>query len=210
VAALAGVLPTPSTREFQLLPPVIGAALAAVAAAVTPTARTRHRSIAALALCAALLLAPYALPSGSKRERYDGRVRCAANLRQIGTSIIMYANDHRGALPPDWSTLLVVQELTPELFICPSSNDDKASGATPDELLRDFKKHGRCSYVYVGTAPPIGSARRFHVLAYEPLANHAGKGIHVLYADGRVVWHDADRATRLIADLQAGINPPRP
>jgi prepilin-type processing-associated H-X9-DG protein len=47
------------------------------------------------------------------------------------------------------------------------------------------------------------------VLAYEPLANH-GNGGNVLYADGRVAWEDAARLTKLIAELNAGHNPPRP
>jgi len=205
-----GTLRSPSHPAFTLVLPVTATACAIIASLTAPSGRVRRQAAAVLPF--AVLLC-FASPFSSRLEKTrcgSGPPKCAANLRQIGTSIIMYANDHRGALPPDWSTLLVVQELTTELFSCPSSNDETASGATPDEMLRNFKKPGRCSYVYVGTAPPTGLTRRFYVLAYEPLANHQGTGAHVLYADGEVVLHDGPRATRLIADLQAGISPPRP
>jgi prepilin-type processing-associated H-X9-DG protein len=52
--------------------------------------------------------------------------------------------------------------------------------------------------------PPPGA-----VVAYEPLSNH-GNGMNVLYADGHVQWLDAGPGRRLMAELSAGHNPPRP
>ena len=46
------------------------------------------------------------------------------------------------------------------------------------------------------------------VLAYEPLANH-GNGMNVLFADGRVEWIDPPRGRKLLAELDAGYDPPR-
>lgn len=212
---LTGTLEWPASRAFALVVPVTAATCAIIAAIIAPTAKARRRAAAALACATILSVGILTLEGASifglnKTRCGPGPERCPSNLRQLGTSLQYYAAEHRGALPPDWATLLVRQELTPDLFICPSSNDDNAGGASPDELLRNFKKPGHCSYVYVPAAPPIGLTRRFHVVAYEPLTNHAGKGAHVLYADGEVVWHDAPRAARLIADVQAGINPPRP
>ena len=74
---------------------------------------------------------------------------------------------------------------------------------------------GFCSYV--GGPLPAGitpaHATSNHVLAYEPPANHAGHGadgMNVLYGDGHVDWVPEPEAARVIAELQAGFNPPRP
>ena len=41
------------------------------------------------------------------------------------------------------------------------------------------------------------------VAAYEPLANHGGRGSNFVYWDGHVEWHPAARAQQLIAQIQA-------
>jgi prepilin-type processing-associated H-X9-DG protein len=46
------------------------------------------------------------------------------------------------------------------------------------------------------------------VLAYEPLTNHNGRGANFLFADGHVGWLDAPTATKVVAELAAGQNPP--
>jgi len=131
---------------------------------------------------------------GRGREKAN-QVKCQSNLRQIGTATLMFANDHQGRFPHSFAELLVAQELTPELFICPSGNMDKAIG-TPAEQAA--KLHQHCDYVYVGhgltnRAPPT------RVIAYERLDNHAGKGVSVVFADGHVEFLEPDAAARAIA-----------
>ncbi len=136
--------------------------------------------------------------------------KCASNIRQIGLGIEMYANDFGGALPPDAATILITQDLTTEALICPSSNDQRAVGATPADLARSLRTPGRCSYVYV--AAPLkrrAAVTPAHVLAYENLQNHPAD-VHVLFGDGRAKSFPKAEAARLIAELQAGHNPPRP
>jgi hypothetical protein len=47
-----------------------------------------------------------------------------------------------------------------------------------------------------------------HVLAYEPMQNHGF--MQVLYGDNHVDRLSPPESTRVLAELQAGFNPPRP
>src|SRR5688572_13873423 len=40
------------------------------------------------------------LPALSKARRQAATVQCASNMRQVAAGLIMYVNDHKGALPP--------------------------------------------------------------------------------------------------------------
>jgi len=74
-----------------------------------------------VALCAVALLVLTLLPSLGRAREQANRVKCASNLRQIGQAAMMYANEHAGQLPPDLLTLFQDQDLTSEVFVCPSS-----------------------------------------------------------------------------------------
>lgn len=138
------------------------------------------------------------------------RIKCASNLRQIGLAIEMYANDNKGQLPPDLATVLVTQDLTSEVFVCPSSDDERAHGPTTQALLQDFAKPGRCSYVLASPLPSTWNLLTpAHILAYEPLANHNRDGMNVLFGDGHAEWLARVHADHMVAELKAGFNPPR-
>jgi len=153
------------------------------------------------------------LPSLNRAREAAQRVKCASNLRQIGQGIMMYANEHRGEYPDAIEKLIITEDLTSDVFVCPSSNDDRAPGATPQAQAANLTAGKHLSYVYVGKgfttvsgpgAPSMGRT----VVAYEPPANHANAGINVLFADGHVAFVPAAQAKQLIADVQAGKNPP--
>ena len=87
--------------------------------------------------------------TGCRSRETANRVKCASNLRQIGQALLLYSNDYNGAYPrvayvggadpkPVWGTdgqpndvsatlflLLKTQDITAEVFICPSSNAEK-------------------------------------------------------------------------------------
>jgi prepilin-type processing-associated H-X9-DG protein len=46
------------------------------------------------------------------------------------------------------------------------------------------------------------------VSAYEPLSNHDGRGMNVLFGDGHVEWIESPVAEAVEAQLRAGHNPP--
>ncbi len=64
--------------------------------------------IAIIAILAGLLL-----PALSRGKASAQRVACASNLRQLGTALELYLNDHDGWLPPRGSTNRWTTQLQP-------------------------------------------------------------------------------------------------
>jgi prepilin-type processing-associated H-X9-DG protein len=151
-------------------------------------------------------------PQIGSREQ-SPRVKCASNLRQIGLAIQMYANENKGQPPPDLGTVLVTQDLTSEVFVCPSSADERAGGPTTQAILQDLAKPGHCSYILASPLPGNWSAvTPDHVVVYEPLNNHGSAqngGANVLFGDGHAEWMPKVQVDYLVAELKAGYNPPR-
>jgi predicted Zn finger-like uncharacterized protein/prepilin-type processing-associated H-X9-DG protein len=142
------------------------------------------------------------LPALNRAREQANRVKCASNLRQIGLACIIYANGQRdGAFPDSFQTLLKSgASLSPDVFVCPSSNDSPPTGAS------GINVPGHLSYVYSG----IGLTNRAgntDVLAYEPLGNHKNDGINVLYGDGHVEFQTRVTAQRMIQRLKSGRQP---
>src|SRR5205823_5856353 len=78
--------------------------------------RGRRLAVAGLVLgCLGLALAALfvaSIPAHLRGMEMAHRVRCAANLRQIGMAIVAYANENRGALPPRLEEVLLTQDVT--------------------------------------------------------------------------------------------------
>ena len=128
------------------------------------------------------------------------RVRCASNLRQIGQGIQMYANDHAGKLPDDFSTLLEAEDLSPEVFVCPEGTATPPSGPTTQAIMAAMKKPGAVSYIYLvkGLTSADLNQNPDIVLAYEPLSNHGGSGMNVLFGDGHVEFLTRSEGMRIL------------
>lgn len=136
------------------------------------------------------------LPSLCKSSETANRVKCSANLKQIGLAIELYAQENNGHYPPSLAVLMKHEDLTFECLVCPSTNDERLSATTTDEALADLKaaeqnapghKHG-LSYVYVGGGMQLKTVPATAVVAFEPLENHQGQGGSVLFGDGHVEW----------------------
>ena len=48
------------------------------------------------------------------------------------------------------------------------------------------------------------------VVLYEPMSNHGGDGMNVLFLDGHVEFLTKRSAAAMVAQLQRGQNPPKP
>jgi hypothetical protein len=148
------------------------------------------------------------LPSLSRAREMANRVKCAANLKQIGNAAMMYANDNYGAYAPSIEGL--VEYGIPAIFVCPACNDTPAVAAgTPKATAANVLAGGHLSYVYVGKGLTSRTARANAIVAYEPLTNHRNQGMNVLYGDSSVQWLTLPQANAALAELQAGHNPPR-
>ena len=137
--------------------------------------------------------------------------RYNANLREISLAMLLYSNSHRGQYPPTFDELVTSGELPKgsPVFACPGcSGGFPAKAATVGSVVTS-------DYVM---APPwnpmpkdfrtLGNLPEHLIYVFEPLTNHGGRGIHVPLSDGNVVWLDQPLASKVLADLQRGQNPP--
>ena len=138
------------------------------------------------------------------------RLRCASNLRQIGTAFALYATENGGALAPDFATLLQTQDLASDLFVCSSTDDDRSTATQPSMLRADLVHgSGHCSYVFVGGAGKLSEMTGDDVLAYEPLANHQNDRTNVVFADGQVAFVTEKLAKIIVDQHTEGVRPVR-
>lgn len=150
---------------------------------------------------AALLVGGIAvlLPSLCKSRESANRAKCVSNLHQIGLAILLYANDHAGAYPDSFATLIQNEQITPAVFVCPSSNDEAATGDTQAAMLTDLAKPNHCSYVYLGNGMNSGTVKDDALICYEPPENHQQEGMNMLFGDGHAEWFDLKTAQAMIA-----------
>lgn len=139
------------------------------------------------------------LPAVNPPHSQAPRVKCSSNMRQIGLAMIMYANQHNGKFPDSLHEILETQDITPGVFVCPSSNEVRAMGATARAELDDFDRPGRCSYIYLGKGLTdqcdFGTA-----VLYEPPSIHHG-GMNVLFADGHVEFFGGPNAQSILKSI---------
>jgi prepilin-type processing-associated H-X9-DG protein len=134
------------------------------------------------------------LPSLCRSRETANRVKCAANLRAIGQAIGLYAQSHGGQYPTMLAVLPATEEITADVMVCPSSNDERSEGIDTAAVVAELTAaetnatdHKHCmSYVYAGRALTQQTATSTTVVAYEPLTNHDGDGMNVLFGDGHV------------------------
>ena len=174
--------------------------------------RYRGRLLGGLAILVVpfFCVVPILLPSTGRARESAQRVKCSSNLRQIGQAILLYANDNNDVYPDGLPELLLTQDLGSYVMICPSTSDMPASGPTTQDVVASFLKGKHLSYIYVGKGLSSATVSPDMVIAYEPLSNHSGDGMNVLYGDGHVPWVNKAMAKKILDELNAGHNPPRP
>jgi predicted Zn finger-like uncharacterized protein/prepilin-type processing-associated H-X9-DG protein len=177
-----------------------------------PSVGGKAMSITGISLGGALLLlspclVSIMLPSLGRARETANRVKCASNMRQIGQALLLYANENRGAYPPKLEDLLLTQDITAEVFTCPSSNDTRSPGATAAQQAAQLSAGGHLSYVFVGQRMNSSSPANA-VLLYEPMTNHNNDGGNFLFGDGHVEFLTRQTAQQVISQLQTGQNPP--
>lgn len=120
-------------------------------------------------LVAVLVLGVIGWREYRRLEESVARRGCSVNLRQLGHATLMYAEAHRGVLPDSIDALY-------RFF--------------PDDLSPDVRRCYLSSLPFVVRTPtPLAKdLRPDDVLAYEPEDAHAGRGLNVLFGDGRVEW----------------------
>ena len=152
-------------------------------------------------LVLSVLLVAASFPAVGRARRQAMQVKCASNMRQISMAVLMYAQDHRGMAPPNLDLVQVYfgSGAGPVVCTCPDAADH---GVPPAAVGRGT------NYSYVYVPPPVWRLSQVPraastPMAYEPLANHGGRGINVVYWDGHVEWHNAAQAQAIIAQARA-------
>lgn len=135
-----------------------------------------------------MLLLSILLPSLSRARELSKRLVCAANLKGIGTTVILYANEEPSSFGPPSLNLLVNQgDITREQLICPAN------------------EAGTANYVYIPQTVKFDDPQADHtVLAYEPKSNHEDEGGNILFADGHVTFVKVPEYDHLVAGAGSG------
>ena len=120
---------------------------------------------------------------------------CQRNLRMTVLACLMYAHQNKGRMPDTLDDVLQAGEVTADVFVCPMQFDNPRPG-------------GSVPYVYLGRGMKNDIGPEVVVLHDVP-QDHAD-GMNFAYGDGHVEWHDAARSRKILAELGAGYNPPRP
>lgn len=148
-------------------------------------------------------LAGLAIIFGPPNDPHDHDTRrqawCRTRLEQIATMIASYADDNGGRYP-DRPEALLASGLSPDVFVCPSTDDTPSRGDTPPALADAFASGGHLSYVYAGKGLTTATTRPDSVVFYEPARNHTRDhpGIHVLYAGERLEYLQDEGAVRFL------------
>jgi prepilin-type processing-associated H-X9-DG protein len=153
------------------------------------------------------LLASILLPSLNRARETANRVKCASNMRQIGQAMLLYSNENKGKYPQDLGTLIKTQDITADVFVCPSGDTTippEIRGAGLEKAAEWVNANS--DYVYLGkgfgnTAPAD------QVMLYEKPDAHDRDGMNMLFGDGHVEWQTMPGAQRLLEQQKVKIGP---
>jgi len=112
---------------------------------------------------------------------------CVENLRYIRDALLFYAKDHRGEFPADLGTLVAEVDVDLERFLCPNSGGPvlKKTGMSSKALADWINTNGDYRMILGSNS----SADATTVILHERDSNESGEGVHVLFGDGRCVFH---------------------
>jgi prepilin-type processing-associated H-X9-DG protein len=127
------------------------------------------------------------LPSLNRARETANRVKCASNQRQMSMAMLLYSNENRGKFPPKFGDLLRTQDITVDVFLCPSAGTQvppeiRAGGV---EAMAKWVDEGNSDYVYAG-AGKDNREPADNVVIYEKMHNHDHDGINMAFGDGHV------------------------
>lgn len=148
------------------------------------------------------LMVSILLPSLNHARETANRIKCASNMRQIGEALMLYSNDHQGKYPPDLGTLILTEEISAAVFICPDVHTPMPNLSEP-EAIANWVNHNT-DYIYLGKGK-TNSTPADDILLYEKPSDH-GDGMNILFADGHVDFDSLASANEMI-EKQTGAAP---
>jgi prepilin-type processing-associated H-X9-DG protein len=144
-----------------------------------------------------------------QRDRWSilaEKVRTRSDLYQIFNAMKDYANHHEARLPDDFGVLILNEDISSDVFVCPGSNDTPAPLTTPQQQADQLRQPGFCSYYYFGKGLrfPLNADQ---ILVADHLSNHPDGDINILYGDGHIDEVSHEAAAGIIAKLIPTTNP---
>jgi prepilin-type processing-associated H-X9-DG protein len=141
----------------------------------------KTRTKFACAFAAVILLALISLADLSLRRASAtaARVKCDHYLRALHSTVQLYQNENRGALPHDLHVIQESQDISLSIFRCPAvrTNND-GDPRDIDYLYVDWSNLANPNEIY---------DKRYPLMYDAALANHGG-GINILLTDGSRLW----------------------
>jgi prepilin-type N-terminal cleavage/methylation domain-containing protein len=160
------------------------------------------------------------LPALNRAREQGRRTVCLSNLRQLGTAMLAYANEHKGRLPnsnptntaSDYDSINYVLVALNEgwvksaaVFHCPSDDDP-----VPDRIITGdyvLSNSARVSYDFYSVFWVPEQGPKLVRISRAPLAwdlnvkddrppaplNHGPKGGHVVFADSHAEWQPTEQ-----------------
>lgn len=147
-----------------------------------------------VALMQAPMMVGLAMPQMGRARGQAQDIQSMNNLRQIGLAAIIYANEHKGKLPPDLAELAKAADVTPEVFQHPTRNRPVPRFENPDAMAVWIRDNS--DYVYVGGGKKASDPNATEtIIAHERFGLSPG-GVACVFLDGhveRLSWEDAQR-----------------
>jgi hypothetical protein len=198
----------PMMHRLLLVMSVASVALAGVSLLQARRRAVPRRHAIALALCLCLIAGYWVTsPLRPVARGHPAYTRCGSNMRELGLAMIMYSNENRGQFPPSLGVLLLTEDVTWQVFVCPA-NSGWLDAATMEEIPAQIDaRYGIFTYVYLG-AGLTNNVSPDTIVMHEPLSNHGGV-FNILRADARVELWPRKKMEKMLAELEAGHNPPR-
>ncbi|MCK5595342.1 type II secretion system protein [bacterium] len=173
------------------------------------------------------LLASMLLPALTRAREQARRASCVSNLKQIGLSLHMYAQDWDESFPFLSATteayieldILAPKYLTRQVFFCPSavSVGDRryeSDGAAFDEFCVSYAyAYNLCEQDDVSTVIVVDQSGAKDALVWDTEldaspVNHDIDGVNALYIDGHVDWIPLDLIKNELSLYDAGLRNP--